>query len=123
MKKLNKSEIRTKHLNNLAKIIELNFNDTKVAFKDLKAIEMNGHKAAEDYCNGVLNSDQYDVIIEELRTKVNVLIPNKELVKNLHFNGDPRGHFLKINDDYIRNKKLVIETDWGGYGIICPEGI
>ena len=35
----------------------------------------------------------------------------------------PEDSFLKIPDEYVRENKLKIETDWGGYGILCPEGV
>jgi hypothetical protein len=48
----------------------------------------------------------------------------------LHINSDPRGYALKINDDYLLSHKddegslysylRRIETDLGGYGILCP---
>ena len=125
MKKLNKSELRMKHLTNLGNILGIKNELLKVCFKSLKDIEYSGHKLAERYCNGEIDSTR----IEELETKLksNLLSTLKyakqDVVKNIQFNWDPRGYFLKINDEYVRRNKLMIETDWGGYGIICPEGV
>lgn len=36
-------------------------------------------------------------------------------------NSDPRGYALKIDDAYMREHKIQLERDMGGYGIIAPE--
>lgn len=125
MKKLNKSELRAKHLNNLGTILGIKDDLLKVCFKSLKDIEHSGHRLAEKYCNGDIDSTQIEGL--EIKLKNNLLNTLKDarqdVVKNIQFNWDPRGHFLKINDDYVRHNKLIIDTDWGGYGILCPEGV
>ena len=122
MKKLNKAEIRTKHLTNLSVIFGLTYDMTKIVFKHLKAIEMNGHKLSLDYCNGDIESEAFEKEIVELKIKLHKLLP--ELVtKNMFFNSDPRGYFLKLEDEFVRQNNINIERDWGGYGIICPEGV
>ena len=39
----------------------------------------------------------------------------------IFLNGDPRGYALKIKDDFIRDNKVNIYKDWGGYGIFAPD--
>lgn len=124
-KKLNKSELRTRHLENLSSILGYSYEKTKVIFKDLKAIESNGRRAAEQYCNGDIDSDGWNKALEPIKGKLRELLP-ESLLKNIHLNGDCRGYFLKIDDGYTRElfkQDKRIETDWGHYGIICPEGI
>jgi hypothetical protein len=36
-------------------------------------------------------------------------------------NFDPRGYALKIKSDYVSKHNLIIEKDWGGYGILAPD--
>lgn len=33
---------------------------------------------------------------------------------------DPKGHALKIEDDYVNQHNLKIHRDIGGHGIIAP---
>lgn len=87
--------------------------------KELQAIEATGHKLAEDYCNGVIESEAYDT--EMIRIE-NQLFKYKNSDVEIELNGDPRGHFLKINDDWLRkNAPDFGHRDWGGYGIIAPS--
>ena len=122
--KLNKTEIRVKHLKNLEDILDVSSVEIKYVFAQLKGIEMRGHKLAEKYCNGEIDSAQWDNEIDLIKGRMRKLLsPN--VLKNIHLNGDPRGYFLKIDNDYMRiiRGQCQLETDWGGYGIICPEGI
>lgn len=125
MKKLNKSEIRMKHLDNLGNILGIKDELLKVCFKSLKDIEHSGHKIAEKYCNGEIDSTQIEELERKLKNNLlsTLKYAKQEVVNNIQFNWDPRGYFLKINDDYVRHNKLMITTDFGGYGIICPEWV
>lgn len=125
MKRLNKSEIRQKHLNNLGTILGIKDDLLKVCYKSLKDIEQSGHNLAIKYCNGDIDSTQIEALEQKLKRNLESTLKycNQDVVKNIQFNWDPRGYFLKINDEYTRQNKLNIKTDWGGYGIICPEGI
>lgn len=122
MKRLTKQEEKFRHLSNLSAIIGQTYGETKHTFKLLKVIEGNGHRMAVAYCNGEIDSEQWFKFIDELRPKMAKLLP-LNVLRNIHFNGDARGYFLKLNDDFVRENKLAIHTDWGGYGIFCPEGI
>ena len=90
--------------------------------KKLHRLEMKAHRMAEDYCNGLYETDEY------FEKKENGSL--KALDRILHFtekgipcfiNSDPRGYALKIEDAYVREHKLDIYRDWGGYGILAPE--
>lgn len=119
MKRLNKSELLARHLNNLAPIIGIDASEIKIVFKQLRDLEHKGRKASENYCN--LADFNIDAVLAEVRGRLKTLIKNSETLKNIHLNTDPRGYFLKISDEYVRKNKLVIETDWGGYGLLCPK--
>ena len=125
MRNQTKSKQKSTHMHNLSVIFGLSVEMTCDLYKHLKRIETDGRKIAEKYCNGELDSET--VLPLEEKLKSNLLATLKyaktEVVRNIHFNFDPRGHFLKINDECVRQNKLVLETDWGGYGIICPEGV
>lgn len=126
MRRPNKAEIRAKHLNNLGNLLGIKDELLKVCYKSLKDIEYSGHRLAEKYCNGE-GIDSTNIEMYEAKLRSNLLATlkyaNQDVVKNIQFNWDPRGHFLKLNDEYVRKNKIQIDTDWGGYGIICPEGI
>ncbi len=122
MKRLNKSEVRIKHISNLGAIVGREL--TESVYKQLKDLEHTGHRFAEDHCNGLLTEEEFDSKFEHLKSRTIELLP--ELKRHLVFNTDPRGAFLKIHDDHIRELRKTgrgIDTDFGGYGIICPEGV
>jgi hypothetical protein len=124
--KQTKAERKAKHINNLATLFGLTpeLVATKL-FKHLKAIERDGHKLATDYCNGVFDSTQVEE--RQAKLKSNLLATLKyakqDVVRAIEFNWDARGYFLKLDDEFVRQNKVAIHTDMGGYGIICPEGI
>lgn len=122
---MNKKQRKTRHLENLSLILGMKGELLELCFKHLKNIEKSGHKLAEKYCNGEIDSTQIEELEKKLKSNLLATLKyaNPEVVKNIQFNWDPRGYFLKINDEYTRKNKLSIETDWGGYGIICPEGV
>lgn len=86
--------------------------------KKLRRIETKQHKAGEDYCNGYIDSEQFDKIKIDTRTKLVKLLGDSVPVM---INGDPRGYALKIDDSIIRERDLDIMTDWGGYGLLAPD--
>ena len=63
---------------------------------------------------------QYDKWYDKRVAWVSELLPNlpKEAIK---INTDPRGYALKIEDSYVKEQKLDIHRDWGGYGILAPD--
>lgn len=119
MKKQNRAELLARHLNNLSIIIGVPMDEIKVVYKQLKDLEHKGHHAATQYCNGEI--ENIDDTLDLIKTRLKTLIKNNEVLKNIHLNTDPRGYFLKINDEFMRAKNLNLEKDWGGYGIVCPN--
>lgn len=114
----------SRHLKNLSKLLGLKGELMLEVYKHLKKIEKDGHRFAERYCNGE-GIDSTNIEEIESRLKGNLLATLKyarsEVVREIQFNWDPRGYFLKLSDEYVRKNKIEIETDWGGYGILCPE--
>jgi hypothetical protein len=84
-------------------------------------LELKAHKAAEDYCNGVIDGDAFDGIAAFTGVVVQGLFQGN--LEGLKINGDPRGYALKIDDAVFKEKYFDtgITRDWGGYGILSPE--
>lgn len=126
---MNKREQRQKQLDCHYKTLERfakaigakNTDGKKLSLKLLK-LERIAHQAATDYCNGVLDDDEW------AETSGNV---KKEILKafevpfilGLFINGDPRGYAIKIDDAIIKEKyqDVGLYRDMGGYGILSPE--
>lgn len=91
---------------------------------DLKAlfsIEKRGHALALEHCNFGVSDERIDQFKKEITKELKAILPNLVKAKAIQLNFDARGYFLKIDDEYVREHKLRIERDWGGYGIICPD--
>ena len=87
----------------------------------LRRLEAIAHRLAEDFCNGTMQEPEFSNKIKQVREKLRVML---ELDRNkipVFINGDPRGYALKIVDDYVREHKLDISTDMGGYGLLAPD--
>jgi len=106
----------------LKKIFDLQEIGPVTLCKKLHRLEGKAHRMATDYCNGLIETEDY----MEKKEKSTL----KSLDKILGFtikgipciiNSDPRGYALKIDDEYVRNHNLDIYKDWGGYGILAPE--
>jgi hypothetical protein len=90
--------------------------------KKLRRLEVKGNKAALNYGNGSINIGQFEK--EEAKTLKllgKMLWYNKIPDVPVFFNSDPRGYALKIDNQYVRDNKIKIYRDWGGYGIIAPD--
>ena len=87
-------------------------------WRALRKVENTAHRASTAYCNGDIDSDQWETITAEIVLKVGKIlghVPNGFFV-----NGDPRGYALKIDPE----KGTVpngLHTDWGRYGILAAE--
>lgn len=88
----------------------------KYAYSRLKRLENIAHKNAEDYCNGVIESDEYDnrcnTVLDSLKKGFNGKLPD-----GLFINGDPRGYTLKLES----TNQIITYQDWGGYKILVPN--
>jgi hypothetical protein len=98
--------------------------------KALRRLEVQAHKAAENWCNGIDcgpdGNKQYNAGLLLMAKASDILgmsaAPACGLV--FRFNGDARGYALKLTNggDY-EDKPVQVEIykDWGGYGIIAPD--
>ena len=111
------------HGNNLNAIFNTGL-DSVLLCKKLHSWEKKAHKLCEHECN---TGEDMDIQLSAILTKVKkILFPDtfnadSELYKAVFINGDPRGYALKIKSEYVKDNKLSIEQDWGGYGIIAPD--
>lgn len=137
--KMTKAERRKLQLNRHYKALELVseslghekglFNGKKLSVALLK-LEREAHKGAEDYCNGVIDSDTWDLLQANIEKDVYRLF-KVDSMPGFFVNGDPRGCALKIDSDVMRDgtikgnesryKNCGLMTDWGGYGLLAPE--
>ena len=89
--------------------------------KALRRIETKGNRLATDYCNDS-GFDLKKLTDHDARTikKLRGLLPGLP-TEAVHLNHDPRGYYLKIDSEYIRERCIEMYRDWGGYGILAPE--
>jgi hypothetical protein len=81
--------------------------------RKLRRLETAAQRAAEAYCNGVLDSDAYAARVAATRAKLTELLgPTGNAVL---INGDPRGYALKLEP------AQGLPRDWGGYGLLAPD--
>lgn len=90
-------------------------------YKRLHRIEAEAHRLAERECNEQLPEGYSERKTASILKRLDAILGFKAAGIPVFVNGDPRGYALKIDDVYVREHKLDIERDWGGYGIICPE--
>lgn len=81
--------------------------------RKLRRLEAKAHLAAEEYCNGKLDSFGWIDASVKVVNKVRDLLGSDRAWAN----ADPRGYALKV--DLLPGERL--HTDWGGYGIIAPD--
>jgi hypothetical protein len=90
--------------------------------KALFKIENKAHQLAEHFCSFYEDEEKQEKIIDDILNKVDKLLNFKNQNIPVFFNGDPRGYTLKIDCDYMRDKKIYpFYSDWGNYGIIAPS--
>lgn len=114
-----------KHYQALEKLAVLcgvdSVNGKKLSNK-LRRIEAIANKAATDFCNGDMDSNQFNFISEEITGKVQHLFNNK--LTGFFVNSDCRGYALKIETECtneLKSLNINLQNDWGGYGLIAPE--
>jgi len=88
--------------------------------KKLRRLEAKAHSAATDHCNGLIDCEQWEEISIDIVSKLIALL-NPQDISEFFVNGDPRGYALKIESESVKERKLEIERDWGGYGILAPD--
>ena len=97
-----------------------NIKDPLTLCRRLRRIEADASRNALRLCNGEIMQSEYSTHAGALLGEVNAILGAVEGVK-LIINGDPRGYALKIDDASMRDGRLSLHTDMGGYGIIAPE--
>lgn len=109
------------HGKRLIGIFELPGDTDPIALcKKLFSLENHAHHTAEMSCNGFLSEEEEekdDALVDKRFLK----ITGKALEYPYVHNKDPRGHALKIDDEYMRENGIVLYKDWGGYGVIAPD--
>lgn len=103
-----------KHGQKLIEFFGLENQDAIKLCKKLFTLENKGNKLCEDYCNGYIDLEDFEIEKEKIIAEVAKIL----LLDKLYFNSDPRGYFLKIKDEY---SKEFYYHDLGGYGIIAPD--
>lgn len=109
-----------RHGSRLNAIFHTKFDDITLC-KKLHNTENRMHKMAEDHCNGVLSSNDYDAAKQRAMYKLDAILGFYAKGIPVFINSDPRGYALKIEDEYVRVNNIVIERDLGGYGLIAPD--
>lgn len=96
--------------------------------KKLHRLETQAHKHAENLCNIQNYQETADRELDKIEDKLDNLLNFRRQAIPVFINRDPRGYALKVKTEwmqehgpYLRRTGANIETDWGGYGIICPE--
>lgn len=93
-------------------------------YEKLRALEEQAHTHAEKicsderYCSGE-RDEQFECEVA-IMDALNALLNPPPGIR-LHFNLDPRGYALKIDDGWLRASGHMLYTDWGGYGILAPD--
>lgn len=115
-----------RHGEQINKIFNTGLKPVEVSRK-LFRLENAMHRSTTDYCNGDIESDQYERIECNILDRLNKILRFKKLGVPIFVNGDARGYALKIktswiNEQYIKSKGAFrLALDMGGYGIIAPD--
>ena len=109
----------SKHGADLNYIFKTDLDDITLS-KKLFSLENKAHKLATDYCNGDIQTDNWDNLVEPILKRVRTILNTTDTYP-IFVNGDCRGYALKIKDDYVKKTNMKIYQDWGGYGILAPD--
>jgi hypothetical protein len=122
-KKPSKTEQAIQHGNNLLKIFtSATITDPIKLYKSMRRLEVNANLLAVDYCNGEngITAENWDEKCKPILYQVKKILNTTDNYP-IFLNGDARGYSLKIEEKYVRETKMTIHTDWGGYGILAPD--
>lgn len=108
--------------------------------KQLRRLETKAHKAATDYCNGLIQTDDWPRACNPILAKLNNLLGYVAAGVPVFINGDCRGYACKIESEWMQKqmdkaqKSMTasgyttwpqgvyrLHRDLGGYGILAPE--
>ena len=103
----------------IGRALGLTDSEIKEVFPKLIQIEKRGRELSEDACNGKVSEAYFEHNLELIRKRLYKMLPEC-VSKEILLNTDPRGYFLKLPPEFVKDLKPDIPTDWGGFGIICP---
>jgi hypothetical protein len=90
--------------------------------KKLRRLENAAARIALRLCNGPEYPEgEADRLESGIFNKLDELLDWANSGVPVIINRDPRGHSLKIDDEWMRKHRPKLHTDWGGYGILAPE--
>lgn len=113
-------EQMVKHGNELNVIFKTGLDPVSLC-KKVHLREMAAHRLATDYCNGLFEFDELEILEEKALSSLDKILHFRNKHIPVFLNTDSRGYTFKISDKYMRSNKLNLFQDWGGYGIIAPE--
>ena len=108
-----------KHGHDLKRIFSIDGDPIEICRK-LRRLEVKANRMAAAYCNGEIDTAEWEIFSKRIEGKVLNIIGRK-YADWVQINGDPRGYTLKIKNEIVREKQLDIYRDWGGYGILAPD--
>lgn len=89
--------------------------------KKLKRIETKLHRLNEGYCNGDVDTIEWENVKDRQLDNIDKVLGFRASNIPVFINGDPRGYAIKIDDEYMRSRDISFYRDMGGYGIIAPD--
>lgn len=102
------------HVNTLAQIAGVESYEASKIYESLCRLEANVNRITTAECNGTIDPDRAESLLNRIEMAVKKLLPN---IQGFFINGDPRGYSLKVKE----NTYPEMYQDWGGYGILAPE--
>ena len=125
-KKAKMYEAIEKHGASLNRIFNTSLDNITLS-KRLFSLEHKAHKLAEDYCNGVVDSEQADKLEAQIVIKLHKILGGDKKPLGLEIpvfvNMDARGYALKIDSEWMLQNAFNsgLHRDLGGYGILAPD--
>jgi len=89
--------------------------------KKLFRLENKAHQLSTDYCNGVIDDEEWDAKTGQLLALLDKTINFTGHKIPVYVNGDARGYALKIKSEWMAAHNRPLVTDMGGYGLIAPD--
>jgi hypothetical protein len=68
-------------------------------YRSLRRIEARAHRLAEDYCNGKIDTDNWENVTEKIIKQVKQVFG--QVPDGFFVNGDPRGYALKLDNERV----------------------
>ena len=87
--------------------------------KKLFRLENKTWKLACSYCNGEIESEEWEKQTDKILSNVAKILGTDE--NNIYINGDPRGYALKFDINFTNKNINKMYRDLGGYGIVAPD--